>query len=96
MKNYKLILIQKEVVLQLNEQLVKSIYFTRYQSIIGHWILMVEMPEDEKNPFSSTEPIERRKQWGHPIAETGGKHCPPFINPQRGSVGKPMAMENIE
>ena len=35
-------------------QLVKvSIYFTGYQSIIGHWILMVEMPEDEKNPFPS-------------------------------------------
>jgi hypothetical protein len=41
-----------------SEQLIKSVHFTRYQSIIGHWILMIEMPEDEKNPFPSYNTVK--------------------------------------
>jgi hypothetical protein len=33
------------------EQLIKSISLSRYESIIGHWILMIEQPEDPTNPF---------------------------------------------
>jgi hypothetical protein len=41
-----------------SEQLIKSIYFTRYQSIIGRWILMIEMPEDDKNPFPTYNTVK--------------------------------------
>lgn len=33
------------------EQLIKSISLSRYESIIGHWILMIEQPEDISHPF---------------------------------------------
>lgn len=33
------------------EQLIKSVSLSKYESIIGNWILMIEQPEEITNPF---------------------------------------------
>ncbi len=38
--------------------MIKSVHLGRYQSIIGHWVLMIEMPVDVLRPFPSYNDAE--------------------------------------